>query len=81
MLKANKHINKLKMIVKIIIVIIFSLISIIFIEDLFTTSFEISFPFEAGGLFYSSLEIYVVRGIVFMVINFLPVFFLICFTI
>ena len=63
-------------ILKSLVLLIQLLFAILSIMDIFTTPLEINFPFEAGGFFYSSKEIYIVSGLVIGIINLLPLLFI-----
>jgi len=60
------------LLIKIALTSFFFFFAIIFIEDILTIKDEVSFPWEAGGFFYTSFSIYVLSGIFLSIINLLP---------
>lgn len=73
---AKKNIGTVSLIINLILAISCFLLSILFVWDIFTTPFEVDFPWEPGGVFYSSLEIYLLSGVIKAIINMLPIVFL-----
>lgn len=69
----NRSVN----IIKILISLACCLFALLFIGDIFTTPHEIEFPWESGGFFYTSVEIYILRGTIVAIINMLPLIFII----
>ncbi|HRP03112.1 MAG TPA: hypothetical protein PLE30_10745 [Candidatus Kapabacteria bacterium] len=64
-------------IAKILLTLVCCLFALSFIEDIFTTPLEIEFPWEPGGFFYSSVELYVISGAIIALFNMLPLMFII----